>query len=129
MDGTDRTILVNYLSHPWGIAVHGSFLYYTDEHYEVIERVDKNTGANKVVLRDNIPHLRGLRVYYKRGKCLRLKHTHSWLLQCIFSGLYTYVYKHMPTHKPMYIHCMQIEIIQNMFKIITMSEAWLSFKD
>uniref|UniRef100_A0A3Q2H8C7 Low-density lipoprotein receptor-related protein 2 n=1 Tax=Equus caballus TaxID=9796 RepID=A0A3Q2H8C7_HORSE len=66
VDGTDRTILVNYLSHPWGIAVHGSFLYYTDEHYEVIERVDKNTGANKVVLRDNIPHLRGLRVYYKR---------------------------------------------------------------
>lgn len=69
--------LVNRLSHPWGIAVYGSFLYYTDEHYEAIERVDKATGANKVVLRDNIPNLRGLRVYYRRSKYLSLKQTHS----------------------------------------------------
>ncbi|KAI5929752.1 Low-density lipoprotein receptor-related protein 2 [Manis javanica] len=67
VDGTSRMALVNRLSHPWGIAVYGSFLYYTDEHYEAIERVDKATGANKVVLRDNIPNLRGLRVYYRRN--------------------------------------------------------------
>nr|XP_012637337.1 low-density lipoprotein receptor-related protein 2 [Microcebus murinus] len=67
VDGTGRTILVHQLSHPWGIAVFGSFLYYTDEHYEVIERVEKATGANKVVLRDNIPDLRGLRVYHRRN--------------------------------------------------------------
>ncbi|XP_059560178.1 low-density lipoprotein receptor-related protein 2 [Myotis daubentonii] len=67
VDGTNRMVLVNYLSHPWGIAVYGSFLYYTDEHYEVIERVDKATGANKVVLRDNTPNLRGLRVYHRRS--------------------------------------------------------------
>nr|XP_010969732.1 low-density lipoprotein receptor-related protein 2 isoform X1 [Camelus bactrianus] len=65
VDGTNRMILVNHLSHPWGIAVHGPFLYYTDDQYEVIERVDKATGANKIVLRNNIPNLRGLRIYQR----------------------------------------------------------------
>jgi hypothetical protein len=61
-------ILVHHLSHPWGIAIYESFLYYTDEEYEVIERVDKSSGGNKVVLRDNVPNLRGLRVYHRRSK-------------------------------------------------------------
>ncbi|MBZ3890926.1 Low-density lipoprotein receptor-related protein 2 [Sciurus carolinensis] len=67
VDGTERMILVHHLSHPWGIAVYDSFLYYTDEEYEVIERVDKASGANKVVLRDNVPNLRGLQVYHRRN--------------------------------------------------------------
>ncbi|KAM4859286.1 low-density lipoprotein receptor-related protein 2 [Thomomys bottae] len=67
VDGTERMILVHELAHPWGLAVFGSFLYYTDEQYEVIERVDKASGASKVVLRDNVPQLRGLRVYHRRS--------------------------------------------------------------
>ncbi|XP_032148954.1 low-density lipoprotein receptor-related protein 2 isoform X4 [Sapajus apella] len=67
VDGTDRMILIHELSHPWGIAVYGSFLYYSDEQYEAIERVDKATGANKIVLRNNVPNLRGLRVYHRRN--------------------------------------------------------------
>ncbi|KGL73134.1 Low-density lipoprotein receptor-related protein 2, partial [Tinamus guttatus] len=65
VDGTNRVTLVVHLSHPWGIAVYDAFLYYTDRDYEVIERVDKSTGANKVVLRDNVPRLKCLRVYYR----------------------------------------------------------------
>uniref|UniRef100_A0A8D0H975 Low-density lipoprotein receptor-related protein 2 n=1 Tax=Sphenodon punctatus TaxID=8508 RepID=A0A8D0H975_SPHPU len=65
VDGTNRVALVFHLSHPWGIAVYDSFLFYTDRDYEVIERVDKSTGANKVVLRDNVPRLKCLRVYYR----------------------------------------------------------------
>uniref|UniRef100_A0A8U8BUY5 Low-density lipoprotein receptor-related protein 2 n=1 Tax=Geospiza parvula TaxID=87175 RepID=A0A8U8BUY5_GEOPR len=65
LDGTNRVTLVVHLSHPWGVAVYGTFLYYTDRDYEVIERVDKATGANKVVLRDNVPRLKSLRVYYR----------------------------------------------------------------
>lgn len=75
VDGTNRMILVNHLSYPWGLAVHGPFLYYSDEEYEVIERVDKATGANKVVLRNNLPDLRGLKIYQRRGEYLSLKHT------------------------------------------------------
>ncbi|XP_052581109.1 low-density lipoprotein receptor-related protein 2 isoform X1 [Peromyscus californicus insignis] len=67
VDGTERMILVHHLAHPWGLAVHGSFLYYSDEQYEVIERVDKSSGNNKVVLRDNVQNLRGLRVYHRRN--------------------------------------------------------------
>uniref|UniRef100_A0A452F8B2 Low-density lipoprotein receptor-related protein 2 n=1 Tax=Capra hircus TaxID=9925 RepID=A0A452F8B2_CAPHI len=67
VDGTNRMILVNHLSYPWGLAVHGPFLYYSDEEYEVIERVDKATGANKIVLRNNLPDLRGLKIYQSHG--------------------------------------------------------------
>ncbi|KAM7316467.1 hypothetical protein ACRRTK_024198 [Alexandromys fortis] len=67
VDGTERMILVHHLAHPWGLAVHGPFLYYSDEQYEVIERVDKSSGSNKVVLRDNVSNLRGLRVYHRRS--------------------------------------------------------------
>lgn len=70
MDGTNRVTLVVHLSHPWGVAVYGTFLYYTDRDYEVIERVDKATGANKVVLRDNVPRLKSLRVYYRDSEYL-----------------------------------------------------------
>ncbi|XP_069472259.1 low-density lipoprotein receptor-related protein 2 isoform X2 [Ambystoma mexicanum] len=65
VDGTNRVTVVNHLSHPWGIAVHEGFLYYSDRDYEVIERVDKATGANKAVMRDNISGLKCLRVHYR----------------------------------------------------------------
>lgn len=91
MDGTNRMILVNHLSHPWGIAVYDSYLYYTDEHYEVIERVDKATGDNKVVLRENIPNLRGLRVYHRHGKYLSLKPTYSQMYNAYSTHLHTYI--------------------------------------
>lgn len=77
MDGTNRMTLVFHLSHPWGVAVYGSFLYYTDRDYEVIERVDKSTGANKVVLRDNISRLKCLRVYYRDSEYL------MWLMKAL----------------------------------------------
>ncbi|XP_009870915.1 PREDICTED: low-density lipoprotein receptor-related protein 2, partial [Apaloderma vittatum] len=70
VDGTNRVTLVVHLSHPWGIAVYDTFLYYTDRDYEVIERVDKSTGANKIVLRDNVPRLKCLRVYYRDSEYL-----------------------------------------------------------
>jgi len=74
VDGTNRVTLVVHLSHPWGIAVYDTFLYYTDRDYEVIERVDKSTGANKVVLRDNVPRLKCLRVYYRDSEYLLKRH-------------------------------------------------------
>ena len=77
MDGTERMILVHHLAHPWGLAVHGPFLYYSDERYEVIERVDKSSGSNKVVLRDNVPSLRGLKVYHRRSEYLPWTHIHG----------------------------------------------------
>ncbi|XP_043931281.1 low-density lipoprotein receptor-related protein 2 [Protopterus annectens] len=65
VDGTNRVTLVSQLSHPVGLAVHGSFLYVADRDYEAIERFDKNTGANKVVMRDNVPRLNCIKVHYR----------------------------------------------------------------
>lgn len=56
------------LSHPWGVAVYGNYLYFSDRDFEVIERVDKSTGANKVVLRDNISGLRVLKVHHRESE-------------------------------------------------------------
>lgn len=67
-DGTNRITIVTGLSHPWGVAVHDSYLYFTDRNFEVIERVDKSTGANKVVLRDNVSGLRVLKVHYRESE-------------------------------------------------------------
>uniref|UniRef100_A0A8C4T9C2 Low-density lipoprotein receptor-related protein 2 n=1 Tax=Erpetoichthys calabaricus TaxID=27687 RepID=A0A8C4T9C2_ERPCA len=64
-DGTNRITIVNGLSHPWGIALYDTFLYFSDRDYEVIERVDKATGANRVVMRDNVAGLRVLKVHYR----------------------------------------------------------------
>ncbi|XP_051792178.1 low-density lipoprotein receptor-related protein 2 [Erpetoichthys calabaricus] len=65
VDGSGRRTVVSGLSHPWGLAVHQKYLYYTDVDYEVIERVDKGSGAGLVVMRSNVPNVRGLRVYYR----------------------------------------------------------------
>ncbi|MCI4378615.1 hypothetical protein PGIGA_G00218000, partial [Pangasianodon gigas] len=64
-NGSNRITVVNGLSHPWGVAVHGPFLYFTDRDFEVIERVDKATGSSRVVLRNNVPGLRVLKVHYR----------------------------------------------------------------
>ncbi|XP_036394518.1 low-density lipoprotein receptor-related protein 2 [Megalops cyprinoides] len=63
MDGVSRVTVVSGLSHPWGIAVHQNYLYYSDLDYEVIERVDKATGANMVVMRSGVAGVRALKVH------------------------------------------------------------------
>ncbi|KAA8588167.1 hypothetical protein FQN60_001361 [Etheostoma spectabile] len=66
-DGSNRITIVTGLSHPWGVAVYQNYLYFTDRNFEVIERVDKSTGANRVVLRDNVSGLRVLKVHYRES--------------------------------------------------------------
>uniref|UniRef100_A0A8C2IBE8 Low density lipoprotein receptor-related protein 2a n=1 Tax=Cyprinus carpio TaxID=7962 RepID=A0A8C2IBE8_CYPCA len=64
-DGSNRITMLSGLSHPWGVAVYDSYLYFTDRDFEVIERVDKATGLNRVVMRDNVAGLRVLKVHYR----------------------------------------------------------------
>lgn len=63
MDGITRVTVVTGLSHPWGLTVHQNYLYYTDLDYEVIERVDKNSGVNMVVMRSGMRGLHALKVH------------------------------------------------------------------
>ncbi|XP_077472512.1 low-density lipoprotein receptor-related protein 2a isoform X9 [Stigmatopora argus] len=64
-DGTNRITIVSGLAHPCGVAIYQNFLYFTDRDFEVIERADKNTGSDRVVLRNNVPGLRVLKVHYR----------------------------------------------------------------
>jgi len=63
MDGVSRVTIVSGLSHPWGITVYQNYLYYTDLDYEVIERVEKSTGADMVVMRSGMSGVRALKVH------------------------------------------------------------------
>ncbi|XP_030630936.1 low-density lipoprotein receptor-related protein 2 [Chanos chanos] len=63
MDGVTRITIVHGLSHPVGITVYQNYLYYTDLDYEVIERVDKTTGGNMVVMRSGLTDLHALKVH------------------------------------------------------------------
>ncbi|TDG98033.1 hypothetical protein EPR50_G00214030 [Perca flavescens] len=63
MDGVTRVTVVSGLSHPWGLTIYQNHLYYTDLDYEVIERVDKDTGANMLVMRSSMSGLRALKVH------------------------------------------------------------------
>ncbi|XP_072435638.1 low-density lipoprotein receptor-related protein 2a isoform X2 [Chiloscyllium punctatum] len=65
LNGLHRMIVVNHLSHPRGLAIYEGFLYYTDSDFEIIERVDKITGENPVVMRNNIAGLNCLRVHFR----------------------------------------------------------------
>lgn len=63
MDGVTRVTVVSGLSHPWGLAIHENHLYYTDLDFEVIERVDKDSGANMVVMRSGMSGLHAIKVH------------------------------------------------------------------
>lgn len=63
MDGVTRVTVVSGLSHPWGLTIYQSHLYYTDLDFEVIERVDKDTGANMVEMRRGISGLHAIKVH------------------------------------------------------------------
>lgn len=70
MDGVTRVTVVSGLSHPWGLTIYQNHLYYTDVDYEVIERVDKENGANMVVLRSGMSGLHALKVHARDGTSL-----------------------------------------------------------
>lgn len=72
MDGVTRVTVVSGLSHPWGLSVYQNYLYYTDTDYEVIERVDKETGANMVVMRSGMSGLHALKVHARDGMCIHI---------------------------------------------------------
>ncbi|XP_057682782.1 low-density lipoprotein receptor-related protein 2 [Corythoichthys intestinalis] len=63
MDGASRVTVVSGLSRPCGLTIYKSHLYYTDVDYQVIERVDKDTGANMVVMRSGLAQLRSIKVH------------------------------------------------------------------
>ncbi|GFS94300.1 low-density lipoprotein receptor-related protein 4 [Nephila pilipes] len=57
LSGKHRLQLVDDVAHPFGLTLFGPHLFWTDWHTKSIERVDKDTGRNRIVIRDNIEYL------------------------------------------------------------------------
>ncbi|KAK6619502.1 hypothetical protein RUM43_012259 [Polyplax serrata] len=68
LDGTGRTALKisgTEVRHPFGLALFGKSIYWTDWETNSIHTADKITGKNGAVLRDRISNLMDVRVFHR----------------------------------------------------------------
>ena len=54
MDGQGRKVVVKNAPHPFGVTIHGSYLYWTDWGLRSVMRADKVTGSGVIVLKDKL---------------------------------------------------------------------------
>lgn len=57
LNGQNRHTLVTPVQHPYGLTLLGSHIYWTDWQSRSIQRADKNSGANTITVRANLPGL------------------------------------------------------------------------
>ncbi|KAG5848887.1 low-density lipoprotein receptor-related protein 4-like isoform X1 [Anguilla anguilla] len=57
LNGANRRTLVSPVQHPYGLTLLGPHIYWTDWQSRSIQRADKNTGANIITVRGNLPGL------------------------------------------------------------------------
>lgn len=57
LNGQNRRTLVTPVQHPYGLTLLDSHIYWTDWQSRSIQRADKNTGANTITVRANLPGL------------------------------------------------------------------------
>ena len=51
VDGSDRKVIIDeYVPHPFGLTILGEYIYWTDWQESVIERANKITGKDRVIL-------------------------------------------------------------------------------
>lgn len=63
MDGSERRVLLNHnLPHVFGLSLLGEYLYWTDWQRRSIDRANKVTGNDRIVVIDQFPELMGLKV-------------------------------------------------------------------
>ncbi|XP_018619430.1 low-density lipoprotein receptor-related protein 4 [Scleropages formosus] len=57
LNGANRRTLVSPVQHPYGLTLLGPHIYWTDWQSRSIQRADKTTGGNSVIVRGNLPGL------------------------------------------------------------------------
>uniref|UniRef100_T1IRJ2 EGF-like domain-containing protein n=1 Tax=Strigamia maritima TaxID=126957 RepID=T1IRJ2_STRMM len=62
LNGRYRVQLVQMVTHPFGLTQNGNYIYWTDWQTRSIERVDKDTGNNRITIQSNIEGLMEIRV-------------------------------------------------------------------
>ena len=62
-DGSNRTVIVKGLTHPFGLDVDNGFVYWTDWRSKNIQRTSISDPSSLVVLRSGLKYLMEIRVY------------------------------------------------------------------
>uniref|UniRef100_A0A8D2LQ87 LDL receptor related protein 4 n=1 Tax=Varanus komodoensis TaxID=61221 RepID=A0A8D2LQ87_VARKO len=57
LNGANRHTLLSPVQHPYGLTLLDSYIYWTDWQTRSIHRADKDTGANVILVRANLPGL------------------------------------------------------------------------
>uniref|UniRef100_A0A3Q2WR41 Low density lipoprotein receptor-related protein 4 n=1 Tax=Haplochromis burtoni TaxID=8153 RepID=A0A3Q2WR41_HAPBU len=68
LNGQNRRTLVTPVQHPYGLTLLGSHIYWTDWQSRSIQRADKNSGANTITVRANLPGLMDIQAFNKCGR-------------------------------------------------------------
>ena len=55
LDGNYREVIVDSAIHPFGLAIYGHHIYWTDWTLKGVYRAEKHTGANQQVLVRGLP--------------------------------------------------------------------------
>ncbi|KAL3843281.1 hypothetical protein ACJMK2_021223 [Sinanodonta woodiana] len=50
LNGKNRVTLIDHVAHPFGLTVFGDYIFWTDWQTEVIQRANKNTGKDAIVI-------------------------------------------------------------------------------
>lgn len=66
LDGSGRKVLVKNVQYPYGLAVAGNFLYWSDWMTKAIHRVDKTTGNNATMIVEKHDGIMDIRVISAR---------------------------------------------------------------
>ena len=66
LDGQQRHLLVTSVRHPYGVAVSGGWVYWTDWLTQSVMKADAITGRNVTVVRSQLPGLMDLHAINRR---------------------------------------------------------------
>ena len=67
---SDRQILLTGLNLPHGVALHGDFLYWIDNHDLVVQRTNKTDPTNREIIISNLDSPRSIQVYERKPATL-----------------------------------------------------------
>ncbi|XP_067144345.1 low-density lipoprotein receptor-related protein 4-like [Centruroides vittatus] len=57
LSGKNRIQIIHDVAHPFGLTQFGPYIYWTDWQTKAIERADKETGQNRIIIAENIEYL------------------------------------------------------------------------
>ncbi|XP_055957563.1 low-density lipoprotein receptor-related protein 4 [Patella vulgata] len=75
LHGNYRRVLVAKVAHPYGLAVSGNWIYWTDWRAMSINRANKNTGKNISIIRENLVGIMDIHA-------VNMKHVETYINRC-----------------------------------------------